>query len=86
MLVCLCVKAIDEQRSITINVETDQMQKVAELLLESYLTTHLRQHVSRRRVIISSLKRIAAGTSHTDKNAYIFSRLSCSKLMNTFFQ
>lgn len=53
---------MDRGKSIAINMETDEMQKIAELLVESYLTNNLRQFTPQRVVIFKQLKKIAMGS------------------------
>lgn len=62
MLFCSNVKANDQQRTIAINIETEEMQRIAEVLVESYLENNLRQNIPRRFVILAGLKKIAIGS------------------------
>lgn len=62
MMFCSNVKAVDQDRSIAINIDTEEMQRIAELLVESYLANNLRQHIPRRVAILSGLKKIASGS------------------------
>lgn len=51
---------MDQKSTIAINIETDEMQRIAEVLVESYLANNIRQHIPRRYVILKLLKKIAA--------------------------
>lgn len=82
MVLWLNVKAFDQQRSIAINIDSDELQRIAEVLVESYLANNLGQYNPRRSVILSGLRKIAK--SSVQYIAIMFSLVGANILTKMF--